>query len=222
MNWLQVSVTVAIAQITRPADLTLDWISDASVSSTHPLPGYHLLRMYQASQERGSHYVSLMRSVYQLANASVSRVPVVATTLLQVLFTTLKDDALAFLAGMWSVVADPEFEQSRDISFLHAAAFLEAHIQEADGVDFQTILPSLLVALQNSEAQSSQGASECLSRIHILVNAKLSSVYRFDTVYGQNGRTSTLLNVNSMIGLTRVYMNRHTSISGSRRLETLP
>lgn len=125
-------------------------------------------------------------------------VPVVTTTILQILFTTLKDDALAFLAGMWSIATMPKFEQSRNISFLHAAAFLEAHIQEADGVDFQTILPSLLVALQNTEAQASQGALECLSRIHILINAKLSSVYKFDVVYGQNGRTSTKSNIHRM------------------------
>lgn len=129
--------------------------------------------------------MALKRSVYQLANASTS-VPALSTTILQILFVTLKEDALAFLAGVWSCENQEAFKDSRGISLLHAAAFLEAHILEDDGVDFQTIIPSLLVALQSTDAQVCQGAIECISRIRILTERKLSSVYRFDTVYGQN------------------------------------
>lgn len=79
-------------------------------------------------------------------------------------------------------------EDSQGISLLHAAAFLEAHIQEDDGVDFQTILPTLLVALQSNNTQICRGALECISRMRILAEHTFSSVYRFDIIYGQNDR----------------------------------
>ena len=111
--------------------------------------------------------------------------PILATTILQILFVSLKGEALAFLAGIWATGGKEDFKESRSIALLHAAAFLEAHILEDDGIDFQTILPTLLVALQNPDQQVCQGALECISRIRILAGRKLSSVYRFDTIYGR-------------------------------------
>jgi len=137
----------------------------------------------QASQDFAQRYVYLMRSIYKLANAS-SNVPVLATTLLQILFVNLKQDTLAFLAGIWATGGKEDSKESRSVALLHAVAFLEAHILEDDGTDFQTILPTLLVALQNPDQQVCQGALECISRIRILASGKLSSVYRFDVIYG--------------------------------------
>lgn len=88
------------------------------------------------------------------------------------------------MAGIWSTASAVNSPDS--ISLLHAAAFLEAHIQEDDGVDFQTIIPALLVALQNTDSRTCQGAIECIARIRLLSERKLSSVYRFDTIYGGN------------------------------------
>ncbi|KAF9553866.1 hypothetical protein CPC08DRAFT_672807 [Agrocybe pediades] len=166
-NWLQISLLAQICRIPRPADLLLDWLASIASGTT----------------DVAQRYVNLIRSIYRLANASAS-VPVLATTLLQILFASLKGDSLAFLAGLWS---NGDAGDSPDsISLLHAAAFLEAHIQENDGVDFQTIIPALLVALQSTDARTCQGAIECLARIRLLSERKLSSVYRFDTIYGEN------------------------------------
>ncbi|KAF8901036.1 armadillo-type protein [Gymnopilus junonius] len=167
LNWLQILAVAAISQISRPPGTNLDWLADPKAA--HP-------------------YVSLARSIYQLANASTS-VPVLSTTILQILFATLNGDALAFLAGIWTIDNTYNFKDSRSISLLHAAAFLEAHILEDDGVDFQTILPALLVALQSPDPQISLGALECISRVRILADRKLSSVYKFDVIYGENDRT---------------------------------
>ena len=79
--------------------------------------------------------------------------PVLATALLQIFFINLKQDALAFLAGIWATGGKEAFKESRPVALLHAAAFLEAHILEDDGTDFQTILPTLFVALQNPDQQ---------------------------------------------------------------------
>jgi U3 small nucleolar RNA-associated protein 10 len=86
-------------------------------------------------------------------------------------------------------------KESRILALLHSAAFLEAHILEDDGIDFQTILPLLLVALQDPDAQIRQGALECISRIRILSDRKLSSVYRFDTVYGDSEREQSSFSI---------------------------
>ncbi|KDR78387.1 hypothetical protein GALMADRAFT_245550 [Galerina marginata CBS 339.88] len=170
LNWLQISLIAAISQMARPTGLVLDWLAEAPS------------RQMEAHQ-----YVQIMRSIYQLANASTT-VPVLSTTLLQILFANLKADALAFLAGIWTVGGANGFNDSKSISLLHATAFLEAHILEDDGVDFQAILPALLVALQNPDSALCQGALECISRVRLLVDHKLLSVYRFDTIYGHNNK----------------------------------
>ncbi|PPR01672.1 hypothetical protein CVT24_001501 [Panaeolus cyanescens] len=165
---LQALIVEAIAQIPK-LGATINSFTDVSESDT--------------PEEL---YVVIMRTVYKIANSSTS-LPVLSSSILQTLFTSLKDDALAFLAGIWSLTKSTELVGVRPISLFHAAAFLEAHILEADGVDFQTILPSLLIALQDGESRVCSGAMECISRIRIVSEGKLSSVYKFDAVYGSPG-----------------------------------
>ncbi|TFK37695.1 hypothetical protein BDQ12DRAFT_685121 [Crucibulum laeve] len=172
LHRLQISIVASIANIPRPSDFPLDWLSDLNTPS---------------SDDRLCHYIGLMRAVYSLANES--SLPVLSTGLLQALFISLKDDALAFLAGIWSGSStDEKYNDVRHIALLHAAAFLEAHVLENDGMDFQTILPSLLIALQSEDSRIRQVAMECVSRLRILTERKLSNVYRFDIIYGQNER----------------------------------
>ena len=136
-----------------------------------------------------------MRTIYHLANVSTTTLPVLSSRLLQSLFLNFKEEALIFLAGIWSTSDAENLKESRSVALLHAAAFLEAHILEDDGIDFQTILPLLLVALQDSDALICQGALECISRIRILSDRKLSLVYRFDNVYGDSEREQSPFSV---------------------------
>jgi U3 small nucleolar RNA-associated protein 10 len=133
-----------------------------------------------------------MRAVYRLANAS-SSLPILLSAILQLLFLSLKDHSLAFLAGVWTS-SDDESRDLKAVSLLHAAAFLEAHALEDARMDFQTILPSIFIALHNSDAQVSQAALECISRIWILAERPLQSVYRFDAIYGRSSGGPALLN----------------------------
>jgi U3 small nucleolar RNA-associated protein 10 len=93
-----------------------------------------------------------------------------------------------FLAGVWtSEVSSTSTDKSstlQEIALRHAAAFLEAHVLENDGMDFQTIIPALLVALQNSASGVRKAAVECLNRVRLISEKKLKSVYKFDVVYG--------------------------------------
>lgn len=133
---------------------------------------------------QGRRYVELMRTVYYVASSSSS--PVISTALLQALFTNLKDDALAFLAGIWAG-ADKrarDDEQLRAFALLHASAFLQAHIDENDGVDFQTILPMLLIGLSSPSGLVRQAAIKCMAQLQVLSERQLVTVYKFDGIYG--------------------------------------
>jgi U3 small nucleolar RNA-associated protein 10 len=154
-----------------------------------------------------------MRSIYQLANASTS-LPVLSSSILQILFHNLKGHSIAFLAGIWTAGFSENFEDSRGISLLHAAAFLEARILEDDGIDFQTIVPSLLVALQSPDSQIRQGALECISRVRILAERSLKSVYRFDVIYGE---TNSTLWHSCILSSHKPFIFRYAAVSSSRR-----
>ena len=127
-----------------------------------------------------------MRTIYRLANISASA-PRLAMNLLQTLFVNLKDDALAFLAGVWisCILKNGDADLLASVGLHHAAAFLEAHIAEDDGMDFQTILPAFLVALQSQDVEVRKTALTCISCLRRLADRRFTAVYRFDTIYGQ-------------------------------------
>ncbi|KAJ7452113.1 hypothetical protein B0H11DRAFT_1742292 [Mycena galericulata] len=163
-HWLQVSIMASVPAIPRPVGPLLDWFADDD-----------------APDFGGALYVKLMRTVYKLANSSAA-VPVLTIGLLRELFVSLKDDALAFLAGLWTTTTD----NSLCVAALrHAAAFLEAHKEEADGVDFQTILPSLIICLQSAERDIRAAALDCISLLGDLAEQPFSAVYAFDVIYGE-------------------------------------
>ncbi|KAF6741372.1 hypothetical protein DFP72DRAFT_995311 [Ephemerocybe angulata] len=168
LAWLQVGVIAAIAKVPQPLNKTIDWFKDQDTMS----------------RDAGDLYVSAARKLYGVLNNS-GTVPSLALGLLQILFASLKSDVLSFLAGIWTSDVT-ELQRLQTLALLQATAFLEAHVQEADGIDFQTILPALLVALHGSNAQSRLAALECLKRLQIVSQGKLTQVYKFDLIYGQN------------------------------------
>ena len=116
---------------------------------------------------QGRRYVELMRTVYHVASSSSSS-PVISTALHQALFMNLKDDALAFLAGIWAGADGRARDDEQP-----ASAFLQAHIDENDGVDFQTILPMLLVALSSPSGLVRQAAVKCMTQLQVLSERQL-------------------------------------------------
>ncbi|KAG5644278.1 hypothetical protein DXG03_008763 [Asterophora parasitica] len=177
------------------AHRTLEAIGTEELSGMEDLPittenaeAYWLAEPSQTlSKKRGSRYVELNRKIYKLANVS-SSVPVFTTNVLQTLFINLKGDALAFLAGIWAGAGQVKGEQDalRIVALRHAAAFLQAYISEDDGIDFQTILPSLLVALQSHDADQRQAALTCISILSQLACQRFTTVYEFDIIYGKS------------------------------------
>lgn len=144
----------------------------------------------QATDNRVVRYVQLMRAVYKLSN-STSALPLLSTHLLRMLFISLGDDALAFLAGEW--LSSPENGEGsnehnhiRHAALRHAAAFFEAHYATERWTDFQTILPAILCALHSTDRLVREAATECVTLLKKLSQTKeISAVYAYDTIYGK-------------------------------------
>ena len=129
-----------------------------------------------------------MRTVYSLSNSS-SLLPLLSGHLIHGIFVNLGDNALAFLAGIWLSLQNANPEQSHvcHAALRHAAAFLEAHCVSETCIDFQTILPAIIAALQNSDSDVREAATDCISPIYRLVQAKNAlAVYAFDALYGSS------------------------------------
>ncbi|ESK96722.1 u3 small nucleolar RNA-associated protein 10 [Moniliophthora roreri MCA 2997] len=173
MSWIQVSVLRTIAEVTPPDGLVVDFITS--------LPQRH-------SDDRGYRYTQLVRDVYRLSNtlsADLKRIQ------LSALFASLKNDALLFFAGVW--LSDSEDQRNvKDSSSLkrlalnHAQAFLEAAAEDdGAGIDFQTIIPAVLVACCDHNADVRKAAVGLLGLIkRATMEKKFGSVYAFDLVYG--------------------------------------
>jgi len=173
LNRLKVAVLTLIPTIPRPANSRIDWL-------------YHVVQ--PDNDARGAQYVTLMITMYALANAA-STLPLLSAYLLRALFISLKDDALVFLAGVWSsALKDPVAETRTQIqlaALAHASAFLIAHETAQGFIDFQAIVPLILVVLESPSQSVRAAAVQCLSVLGRLSHAgKPKVVYALDTVYG--------------------------------------
>ncbi|KAI9451428.1 hypothetical protein BJY52DRAFT_1297951 [Lactarius psammicola] len=177
LHWLQTLLLCAIPVLPRPPGGTLNFTVFAQSAK-------------EAS--RNVRYVQLMRSIYKLSNSS-SSLPTIPASLLRAQFINLADDALAFLVGVWlSAEGDA---QLRRTALSHALAFILAHDATEQVIDFQTVLPALLVALGDPDRGVRHQASECVRLLAQLSTAKQASgVYAFDTIYGESTSQLKYLN----------------------------
>ena len=136
---------------------------------------------------RGRHYVELMRKVYFIINTTSLSSPLIAA-LLRVFFERLGHDSLGFLAGIWSGVdkTAKDQDQLRVVALQHASAYLQSCIETSVGMDYQTVLPLLLVALSSPSVLLRRGALTCLSLLQAITEIPFDTVYKFDAVYGMN------------------------------------
>ena len=139
-----------------------------------------------------------MRAVYRLVNSSTA-LPLLSTALLRAQFINLAEDTLAFLAGIWLIQSPKSADNEpryRRAALCHAAAFLAAHESIEQTVDFQTILPALLLALQDPDQSVREAANECLQLLAKLFSKKKATgVYGFDTIYGSHSSEEPLISL---------------------------
>ena len=113
--------------------------------------------------------------------------PALSATLTKTLFVSLGEDALKFLAGIWLQprTVQVAFEPAQYSALKHAAAFMEAHYSTQRFVDFQTMLPAVLVGVQFNDRRLREAALDCVASLARLSQAKNpSDVYAFDAIYG--------------------------------------
>ncbi|KAI0790983.1 hypothetical protein C8Q75DRAFT_805854 [Abortiporus biennis] len=172
---IQASLLVMLPTIPRPTGVSLNWVDEQTIS------------IEDSAATKGTSYVLLVRAIYKLANTSSASFSL-STYLLRMLFIGLGDDALAFLAGTWLEVDDASTCYA---ALRHAVAFLEAHRATQHLIDFQTVLPAILVALCHNDQRVRGSAVDCISVLLVLCEGKKpSSVYAFDAIYGP--RSSSL------------------------------
>ncbi|KAH9033947.1 hypothetical protein EDB84DRAFT_1578278 [Lactarius hengduanensis] len=165
---------------------TLHWLQTSLLCAmpVHPRPPGGTLDFTVFAQSvkeasRNVRYVQLMRSIYKLSNSS-SSLSTIPASLLRAQFINLADDALAF---WW------------ETALSHALTFILAHEATEKVIDFQTVLPALLVALGDPDRGVRHRASECVHLLARLSTAKqVSGVYAFDTIYGDSTSQLKYLN----------------------------
>ena len=157
------------------------------------------------TDERGWRYISLMGTVYKLANALPS-LPSLTTNILRTLFVNLKDDSLVFLIGILMQSLGTNGNRGLCVTALrHATSFLKAQ----PNVDFQVILPSLVVAMQDADSGIREAALECVE-VMVANNKDIQVVYGFDVIYGESSGVLHLMfchglsNVKSSCSLTAI------------------
>lgn len=160
-------------------------------------------------------FVRLMRSLYKLTGSS-SSLSVIPASLLRAQFIHLADDALTFLVGVWLSDDDARL---RRIALSHAFAFIAAYEATETIIDFQTVLPALLVAFGDPDREVRHQASECVQIIARLSKAKQASgVYAFDTIYEKG--TSKIRIVVIVLGALRGY-DRSAQVPQLGRLQEI-
>jgi U3 small nucleolar RNA-associated protein 10 len=108
--------------------------------------------------ETGPSYATFARNLYTWAN-SESLSPILARRLLQSLFTQIGEEGLVFLASIWTSASPVSL---RVAALRHGLAFIGAH--EAS-VDFQLIIPSLLIALSDESKDIRQAGLDIVRKI---------------------------------------------------------
>ncbi|KAG8912993.1 snoRNA-binding rRNA-processing protein utp10, partial [Tulasnella sp. 417] len=177
---LQASVIALLPGISRPSSVQVEWLKHDSKGKPEVHP-----------------YVKLTRAVYALAN-SCSSLHSLPTNLLRALFLGLKDETLLFLAGVWTEdlsITSSSREHLRRIALSHAAAFIQAQASSegSDFVDFQVIIPALLVALGLHDKASRQSAVECLKHLMEMQREQRTSLYAIESIYADRSSDVQIL-----------------------------
>lgn len=144
-----------------------------------------------------------------------------SSQILTSLFSKIGDASLTLLASVWTC-----FNLKSEIRFAalcHSHAFLTAFTvkdSKIRHVDFQTIIPSLLVALKDAEAFIRLEALQCLDRISTITEAienkskkeEKFELYGYDTIYGKShSEALKYLDLSDTLHLTRLVVSARAS-----------
>lgn len=202
---LAIPVSAPAVQAQSTPDL-LQYVHDHAARSGDLLMGHALvalatsLRLEPASPAHlvglgdisgaSSPHLALARSLYAWANGDTAAAPI-ARSVLAVLFGLLKESTPAFLAGIW--IKHDGDARLATTALKHTRAFLSAHAsyKATSATDFQTLVPSLLIAAMNDAVSVRREAVENLRLVTQLAKngcsedaAAGAAVWGYDGVYG--------------------------------------
>ncbi|WVF68418.1 hypothetical protein IAT40_003183 [Kwoniella sp. CBS 6097] len=168
-----VSLLAASARVIKPTSDSITWLAgDVKDGKT------------------SSPYKIFAQDIYSWSNSGILPASL-AQALLRSLLAQLGEDALLFLASVWTSRASTAL---RTASLRHANAFVSAYsgVKSEQGIDFQIMIPSILVALRDSEKPVRSAAVDVLKAM--AVNTQSSeNIYALDTIYGSQSDTVQLL-----------------------------
>jgi U3 small nucleolar RNA-associated protein 10 len=123
------------------------------------------------------------KKLYALINSNL--IPEsLAKSLLRSLFIQLGEESLPFFASIWS---NPSTSSTlRVVALRHATAFVSAHAnaEEGQAMDFQMVLPAVLISLQDSDRTVREAGIGVLKAIAGLVRKSGGDIFALDTFYG--------------------------------------
>jgi U3 small nucleolar RNA-associated protein 10 len=109
--------------------------------------------------------------------------PALASSLLRSLLTQLSEEALTFLASVWTIKEVSATPALRVAALRHGLAFVNAYKVQTAGIDFQLVVPALVIALQD-DSKAVRTAGVALLKAISGSGAKEGAVYAVDTFYG--------------------------------------
>lgn len=111
--------------------------------------------------------------------------------LLSLIFRSLQGDALVFLANHWTTSSSASIRQ---VALRHARSLMAAsRLTGAFATDFQTLLPAIVFALGDDNAEVRDAATILIKIWSEAVSDNPSSIYRSDDIYPQHSDWAKLL-----------------------------
>ncbi|WVQ84520.1 hypothetical protein IAT38_006674 [Cryptococcus sp. DSM 104549] len=172
-----VGLLAAMVKVGKPEGEKVVWLSDEASNET-------------------SNFKSFAQQIYTWTNTALLPASL-SQTLLRALFTQLSEDALLFFASIFTA-PQAHFPALRTAALRHAGAFVRAYAgakpqgSKDQAVDFQVMLPVVLVALQDEEREVRKAAVEVLKAVGKEVEGS-AGIYALDSVYGARSDTVQLL-----------------------------
>lgn len=157
----------------------------AIVAAIQPLKGsaWNWLAVAEEEDLAKEEFKALVSSIYRLAHTGTTLgATTFGTSLLRSIFSHLvTDDAVAFLASIWTTESTPS--QLKIVALKDAVTFLQVQ-GVSKKVDFQTIVPSVLVAVADAEKKVRVAALEVLEVVKSVMPESTAVVYGRDQYYG--------------------------------------
>ncbi|EAL19068.1 hypothetical protein CNBH1700 [Cryptococcus deneoformans B-3501A] len=147
------------------------------------------------SKAKDASYKTFAQQIYLWANIAILPANV-AHFLLRSLLTQLGEEALLFFSSIWTSSTSPV--PLRISALKHALAFIHAYATlptspaaQGQPVDFQVVLPQILIALQDSDKDVRRVAVDVLRSVE--GGEGMGDVYALDTIYGDRSEMTQLL-----------------------------